>query len=168
VTDGPPTVLPYPLPDDLPAGQGGLAIHSRQRDGFPAPMIGVDGRPVLREFGDAVVVLPPGPHIVEVQLGEPVRSALVTIRAGQLTTFSYSSADALGTPSRLGNRRRVGTGPNPGRIVLAALVFAVTLLVGRVVIALAGVDNGLSFGVVALVAVALSAVSYYALIRRRR
>src|SRR5690349_10883013 len=70
----PPTVRPYPLPDDLPAGQGGLAIHSRQRDGFPAPMIGVDGRPVLREFGDAVVVLPPGPHIVEVQLGEPVRS----------------------------------------------------------------------------------------------
>jgi hypothetical protein len=165
MTDGSYQLLPYPLPDSLPAGLGGLVIHSRPREGYDPAIIGIDGEPAMREFGDAVVALPPGPHIIEVQYGQPVRSVLTTIHADQLTEFSYSPADALGRPSGLGNRRRLVTGVNPGPIVGSLVVAFLLFCVGTLAL---GQDHPILTLLVGLVALAAGVGVYVRLTRRRR
>ena len=91
-------LLPYPLADSLPPGQGGLAIHSRPRDGIKRTIHRIDGKPAMTEFGDAVLALPPGPHIVEVPYGNPFAVPSSRSRRVEVTTFSHTSADVLGPP----------------------------------------------------------------------
>jgi hypothetical protein len=106
-------LLPYPSADrpaKLPPGHGGLALRAwvarRDEREFLAPIVGVDGEPAMYGWGAALVALPAGEHLVEVQYVEPVRAALVTVVAGEVTTFEHSPSQAWGPPRRDATRRR--------------------------------------------------------------
>jgi hypothetical protein len=77
----------------LPPGHGALAIHAwrpRAETDAVAPIIGVDGKPVTYGFGRALVVVPAGERLVEVQEGRPRQTTPLTIDEGQVLEFEYS------------------------------------------------------------------------------
>jgi hypothetical protein len=101
-------VLPYDAaaPPDLPPGHGGIAVHteSAAESAAPPPLVGVNGRPAVRAWGDALVVVPAGEHLVEVQQVTPRQSALVTVGEGEIVPVTY--VDSGSPPSAAVAERR--------------------------------------------------------------
>ncbi|WP_406107894.1 hypothetical protein [Micromonospora globbae] len=116
-------------PPALPPGHGGIAVHvwcpPEARRHTLAPMVGVDGRPATYGFGRALIVVPAGERLVEVQYVEPQRSVMVTVGEGQVVPVEYAASyDAVASGS-------LGTGPQRprGRMPLAAaLAFSVGIV----------------------------------------
>lgn len=136
-------------PPELPGGHGAVAVHTwcppaAERYTL-APIVGVDGEPASYGWGHALIVLPAGQHLVEVQYIEPIRTVPVTITAGQIVPVEYAAAPDGTSPGTLGEespgnepggrlderldeesggRRRRGRGFNPvgyGAVILATL-----------------------------------------------
>jgi hypothetical protein len=89
----------------LPAGHGGIAVDAlAPAASGPAepPIVGVDGKPAAYGFGRAVVVVPAGERLLEVQqAGRPRQASLLTVEENRIVEFEYSS----GKPAA---RRRPG------------------------------------------------------------
>jgi hypothetical protein len=122
--DSPYPVLPLPAdtPPVLPEGTGGIAVHTRcpprARRFTLAPIVGVDGKPAVYGWGDALVVVPAGERLVEVQYVEPMRSRLVTVASGQIVAVEYVAAGdgaSPGTLDQLDHSDRPDRSDRPGR-----------------------------------------------------
>lgn len=130
--DSPYPVLPCDTPPTLPDGFGGIAVHTRCPAGAErhtlAPIVGVDGRPAVYGWGDALVVVPAGERLVEVQYVEPMQSTMVSVAAGQVVDVEYVAAGdgvSPGALGGLGRRAARGGGYNPlgyAAVILAMLV----------------------------------------------
>ncbi|MEW2143441.1 hypothetical protein AB0869_11550 [Micromonospora vinacea] len=118
-------------PPQLPPGHGGIAVHiwcPPQSARFTlAPMVGVDGRPATYGFGRALIVVPVGERLVEVQYVSPQRSALVTVGEGEVVPLEYAASyEAFGTGA-LGRGDQRPSGRMP---IAAALTFSLVLGLG--------------------------------------
>ncbi|MEQ4205066.1 hypothetical protein ABN028_28095 [Actinopolymorpha sp. B17G11] len=93
---GTPYDVRAPNSDDqllLPAGHGAVAIEAwcpRSEQNAALPIIGVDGKPATHGFGRALIVVPAGERLIEVQEGRPRQTTQLTIAEGQVTEFEYS------------------------------------------------------------------------------
>jgi hypothetical protein len=169
-----PVVPVPPTGPEFPAGHGGVAVHTsvrrEDRRAFDPPMIGIDGEPAFHGWGTAVVVVPAGEHVVEVQSETPVRSVRVTVEPGGIVPIRYSPLRGLGEPSpQTARRRPLRTGGMPIVILYAvagALVPGLAVLVLTVQL---GGSGRLAGGVAAMVmlAVAIGQPVRVALARRR-
>ena len=125
-------ILPYDPQQptaDLPTGHGAIAVHAWCPPAAArytlAPMIGVDGRPATYGWGRALIVVPAGERLVEVQYVEPQRSAMVHVPQGQLVPLEYAASyDAIASGSLGAPRQRPRGTTMP---LLAALVSALSV-----------------------------------------
>jgi hypothetical protein len=94
---------------ELPAGHGALAVDAWRTPGEAkdsldgqAPIIGIDGKPAASGFGRALVVVPAGERLVEVQVGKPRQTTPLTVAEGQVVEFEFSpgSREAHRGPQR--------------------------------------------------------------------
>lgn len=128
-------VLPYDPqapPPDLPAGHGGIAVHAwcppaAERHTL-APMIGVDGKPATYGWGHALIVVPTGERLVEVQYIEPQQSTMVSVEEGAIVSVEYAASYDAVTPGSLGGpgQRPRGT-PMPLPAAIAAAMGVASL-----------------------------------------
>jgi len=130
----------FPLVDDpgaLPDGHGGIAVEvtgtrSARRVAL-APQVGVDGAPAMYGWGRAIIVVPPGEHLVEAQYLEPMDSVPVTVRAGEVVDLRY-----LGVADRAGQWRTAGSAAPPPAdrpwLLVATLRTLGKVLVGSAVV----------------------------------
>lgn len=105
---------------------------------YGPPIVGVNGRPVVYGWGELMLALPAGDHIVEIQYGTSVRSELLTVQAGQVVPLEHCPEDNLTPPQpRSIRRRREKTGamwaPIFGGLAAGSLVFqcGILLLINR-------------------------------------
>ncbi len=167
-------LLPYrtgePAPA-LPDGYGGLAIRTWRTSRLAAdlaPIVGVDGEPAMYGWGEALVPLPPGEHLVEVQYVEPVHTALVTVAAGAVSTVDYPpGTGGSGRPTRGSNRPAYASKPfNPAVYSLLVGVFA--FLAGAALMSRLEVPVGVGGAVLAVFALLVVAVGPIVMYRRHR
>lgn len=103
--DSPYKVLEYTpsgMSSQLPPGYGGIAVlawYPRQRDyrNLSAPIIGVDGQPAFESWGHALIPVPAGRRLVEVQDTMSRRSLMVTVAEGQVVELDYVPPQAMGS-----------------------------------------------------------------------
>ncbi|MGH3490563.1 MAG: hypothetical protein ACRDP8_21960 [Actinopolymorphaceae bacterium] len=141
----PYTVLPLDTNDRsaLPADHGALAIDSwltpsEEKDPLlgQGPIIGIDGKPAAFGFGRALVVVPAGERLVEVQVGGSRQTTPVTIAEGQVLEFEYSPGSKQahrGPQGRSGLPGLPASRPRSGITPWLYLTMAIAAAVGIVV-----------------------------------
>lgn len=158
--DSPYPVLPYGAAADadappLPADSGGIAVHTECSRGALrytlAPMVGVDGRPAVHGWGDALIVVPPGERLVEVQYVEPMQSTMVTVAAGEVVAVEYFAAGDGASPGSLGRRGEARRSRSVNLLAYVGLIIAM-VVVFDVGVYLLNHPAGLGVGVSGLVA----------------
>lgn len=117
----------------LPPGAGGVWVRTVGHPRSGPPVIGVDNAPVLSGWGQALVQLPPGRHLVTAQIqgaGECGRTVEVT--AGEIVELDFVES-RLGGSGVLGPSGRVRgtglTGPRLLAVILGVQAVAITMLV---------------------------------------
>lgn len=157
-------------PPRLPAGHGAVALYawcpSPVKHPGPAPIFGVDGKPATQCWGEALIVLPAGEHLVEVQSEDSMGSIQVTVRAGQFVPVEYAAglngyaAGALG----LGPQRPPGRASNPMAYFVLILVCHLLCAVISVVAVQAGLSAdgaAILFTAALVAAVGVGSVAVY-------
>lgn len=160
---------------ELPAGHGAIAMDvwcpPRAQRFTLAPIVGVDGQPAMYGFGRALIVVPAGERLVEVQYVEPQRSMLATVSPGAVVPLEYAAAQDGRSPGSLGPPAQRPAGrPLVGVPVLLSVGAGVAagVVIGAVT-ALAELPYlGLSFAAMPLVAGAIFAMWWRRSSRRRR
>jgi hypothetical protein len=169
---------PYPVlandradrPPRLPEGHGAVALYawcpSPVKHPGPAPIFGVDGKPAAQCWGEALIMLPAGEHLVEVQSEDSMGSIQVTVRAGQFVPVEYAAglngyaAGALG----IGPQRPPGRASNPMAYFVLILVSLLSCVAGAVIAGQAGLSadgTAILFTVALVAAVSVGSVAVY-------
>lgn len=169
---------PYPVlandradrPPRLPEGHGAVALYawcpSPAERYTPEPMVGVDGKPACRCWGEVFIVLPAGEHLVEVQSKWSMRTIQVTVAPGQLVPVEYAAALDGVSPGALGlgPQRPPGRASNPMAYFVLILVSLLSCVAGAVIAGQAGLSadgTAILFTVALVAAVSVGSVAVY-------
>ncbi|MEV0645183.1 hypothetical protein AB0I28_07955 [Phytomonospora sp. NPDC050363] len=116
----------------LPAGGAGLWIRTVGHPRSGPPVIGVDNAPVVAGWGQALIALPPGRHLVTAQIqgaGECARTVEVAAGCIEQLDFVESRLGGSGVLGPTGQVRGTGlTGPRLLAVILGVQVFALATL----------------------------------------
>ena len=115
---------PYPVhdtapPRTFPPGHGAIAVRAwcpREAHRFTlAPIVGVDGQPAMYGWGRALIVVPAGERLVEVQYIEPRASRLVDVGEGSTVELEYAASRDGRAPRAPRSTRAAAGRPAPDR-----------------------------------------------------